>query len=154
MKEPGSVTEHTLLSRSAFIFAIRFFPAAASLAVMIAFSHLVSPALYGIYQQLWTVYLAIFIAVACFGIPPLMLTHTSRSVHRWLLALKARHVTLFFVWLFLLAGLLAIFFYSRTGFDPLIIIALLTVHVWILLIETYLIINQKFILLVTASLLY
>ena len=153
MNKPGSATRRTLLSRSAFIFAIRFFPAAASLAVMIAFSHYLPKALNGIYQQLW-VYLAILIAVACLGIPPLMLTHTSKSVHRWLLGMKARHLALFSIWICMLAGVFILLFRGKQTFSTWMLISLFMAQVLILLMETYLIINQKFSLLAIVNVLY
>lgn len=153
MNEPGSATERTLLSRSAFIFAIRFFPAAASLAVMILFSHVLPKELNGLYQQLW-VYLAILLAIACFGIPPLMLTHTPKSVHRWLLGFKGRHAALYGIWLCMLAIVFVILFRNKPIFNPWMLATLLAAQVWILLIETYLIINRKFPMLAAVSLVY
>ena len=153
MTEQGSDTRRKLLSRSAFIFAIRFFPAAATLAVQIAFSHLVNKELNGIYQQL-LVYLSVLTAVACFGMPSLLLTHTPISVHRWLLGLKARHMAMFGLWLSVLAAVLVLAFRRSPEFDPGILVSLFALQAGALLLETYLMINRKFVLLASWSILY
>ncbi len=153
MNEPGSAMKRTLLSRSALIFAIRFFPAAATLAVQIAFAHFLPKSLNGLYQQLW-INLAVLVAIGCIGIPPLMLTHTSKSVHRWLLGLQARHVSLFGLWLCALAGVLILFSPDQSFFNPWMLVSLFLTQTSILLVETYLLINRKFLILAAVGLLY
>ncbi len=153
MNEQGSAIRRKLLSRSAYIFGIRFFPAAATLAVLIAFSHRLPKELHGIYQQLW-VYLAILVAVASYGIPPLLLTHTSRSVHRWLLGLKARHLFLYALWVGILASVLILLFSGKTLVSPLMLALLFGAQVAILLTETYLIVAGRFGILLATNFVY
>jgi O-antigen/teichoic acid export membrane protein len=153
MKEPGNAMKRALLSRSAFIFAIRFFPLAATAAVGIAFSHLLTKELNGIYVQLW-VFIAVFIAIACFGLPPLMLTHTSNSVDGWLSHLTRRNLLLAVLWLSALATILVVVFLRQEAFNPWVAAAIFFAQVWVLLAETYLIIHQKFIAAVIVSVLY
>ena len=153
MNEPASATKRRLLSRSAFIFAIRFFPLAAMLAVQIAFSHFVPKELNGIYQQLW-VYMSVFVVIACFGIPPLLLTHSPQSIHRWLLGLKARHMTLFSLWLCVLTGLMILLFRQNIAFNPWVLVIIFFAQAIGLLIETYLIIVSRYFFLAVMSFLY
>ncbi len=153
MNRPGSATTRRLLSRSAFIFAIRFFPAAATLAALIAFAHLETKDVTGVYNQLW-VYLTIAVAVAGLGIPPLMLTHTADTVHRWLLGLKARQVVLFGLWLGICTAMLIGLPGSGQELSPQVLATLFIIQTFILLVETYLIINQRFAFLATVSILY
>ncbi len=153
MNEPGSAMRRTLLSRSAAIFAIRFFPLAAMAAVGIFFSRQLPVALNGAYQQVW-VYLAVFVAIAAIGLPPLMLTHTAVSVDSWLRRLNSRGVLLFALWICgLAAAMTGIFFYLGI-FAAWVIGALFIVQVSILLLETYLIIHKRFAAALTASLMY
>jgi O-antigen/teichoic acid export membrane protein len=143
----------TLLSRSAAIFFIRAFPAAAMAAVIIGFSHRIAPALNGIYQQLWA-YLAVLLSVAAMGLPAFLLTHTSESIHSWLKTLQWRYAAWFGLWLILLSAVLVIIFPHSATVNPFIIIALFTGQVCLLLAETYLIINRKFMFTATVSFLY
>ncbi|MEO6832508.1 MAG: hypothetical protein ABI378_08705 [Chitinophagaceae bacterium] len=142
MNEQGSTMQRKLVSHSAYIFAIRFFPAAAMLAVAIVFSHELPPEIFGVYQQLW-VDSAILIALASMGIVPLLLTHDALSINRWLLTLKARQGALFGIWVLLL-GVVLIFLLRHYPLFPVpMLFLLLVMQVGLLLCETYLIVNQR-----------
>lgn len=153
MNEPGSAIRRKLLSRSAAIFFIRFFPLAAMAAVGIVFSRQLPVALNGAYQQVW-VYLAVFGAVAAAGLSPLMLTHTADAVDGWMRSIRIKHLAAFALWLGVLALILAGIFSYLGVFAAWAAAALFIVQLWIVLIETYLIVQQKFVVALTASLLY
>ena len=136
--------QQRLVSHSAFIFSIRAFPAVALLVVGIAFSHALPPALNGVYQQVW-VYLAILLAIVSLGIPPLMLTHQPKTIDSWLLSLRGRHIALYLLWILAFTGFYIGLFYRTVLFYPLLLGLLFFAQVWMLLLETYLIIHQRFI---------
>ena len=150
MNGPGSDTHRRLVSHGAAIFLIRALPAAAMAAVGIAFSHFLLKDLNGLYFQLW-VYLAILLAVGCIGIPPFMLTHSDTSVNRWLLSVKARHVSLYAVWLVILGLAFLLMFHGDDIFSPWMLLSLFVTQVLILLVETYLIISRKFTVLIVLN---
>ncbi len=153
MNEPGSAMRRKLLSRSAAIFAIRFFPLAAAAAAGIVCSRRLSPHLNGVYLQVW-VYMAVFVAIAAAGLPPLMLTHTALSVDGWLRRLRIKHVLTFTLWVLLLAVMLVgIFLYLGVAV-AWVGGALFGVQVVILLLETYFIIHGRFGTALAGSLLY
>jgi len=153
MKEQGSVTQRRLASHSALIFGIRAFPAAAQIAVGIVFTRMLKPDLNGIYQQLW-MYIAILIAIACFGIPPLLLTHRSKSVNHWLLSLRPRNSVVFIAWQTFIALILILLYHSKAAISPWILLCLFLSQAWILLLESYLIIHQKYVVPLILSLGY
>lgn len=142
-----------LMRHSATIFFIRFFPLAAMAVVGIAFSRQLPVALNGAYQQVW-VYLAVFITIAAVGLPPLMLTHTANTANGWLKAVTHRQFGVYFLWVFLLASLLAATLLYKKHFAALVAPALFIVLLVILLQETYLIIQQKFRIAIAGSLFY
>lgn len=154
MHEPGSAMKRTLLSRSAFIFAIRFFPLAATTAVGIAFSQLLPPALNGIYARLWMVYTGVFATLACFGLAPMMLTHTVARVDSWLRHLRLRSFLIFLLWSLALAAALVMFFLRQNAFEAWVAAPLLLAQVWMLLSESYLIIRERFAVTLATALLY
>jgi O-antigen/teichoic acid export membrane protein len=144
--------QQRLLRDSTAIFTIRTLPAIAAAAVGILFTHTLSRELNGVYQNLW-VYNAVLVAVAVFGIPPLMLTHTPDRVHQWLAGLSAKRKALFCLWLCLL-GLLFVVVFSQSIVPGSLIFLLFVGQAVMLLAETYLIINRRFFVALLASLLY
>lgn len=154
MHEHGYAMKRTLFTRSAFIFAIRFFPIAATTVAGIACSRLLPPALNGIYARLWIVYTSVFAAIACFGLVPFMLTHTANSVDQWLRALRKKNVLFALIWLALLAIVLVQFFRNEAVFQAWIAAPLMLVQVWLLLSESYLIIHEQFRITLIASVTY
>ncbi|MBS1628908.1 MAG: polysaccharide biosynthesis C-terminal domain-containing protein [Bacteroidetes bacterium] len=146
--------KRTLFRRSAFIFAIRFFPIAATTGAGIAFSRLLPPALNGIYARVWIVYTSVFATIACFGLVPFMLTHAAASIDQWLHVWSKKRTILSLLWLALLAGLLVLFFRGQESFQAWILAPLLLVQVWQLLSESYLIIQEQYLATLTTSALY
>jgi O-antigen/teichoic acid export membrane protein len=146
--------KRTLLSRSAFIFAIRFFPLAATTAAGIAFSQLLPPALNGIYARLWMVYTGVFATLACFGLAPMMLTHPVARVDEWLRHLRLRTMLVFLFWLLALAAVLTLFFLRQDAFQPWVAAPLLLAQVWMLLSESYLIIRERFVVTLSTGILF
>jgi O-antigen/teichoic acid export membrane protein len=112
------------------------------------------PAINGIYARLWLVYASVFAAIACFGLAPLILTHTAAAVDNWLRHMRRRSWLAFLLWLLTLSLSLTLFFLTQDAFQPWVAAPLLIVQVWLLLSESYLIIRERFGIALTASVAY
>ncbi|MBS1644375.1 MAG: polysaccharide biosynthesis C-terminal domain-containing protein [Bacteroidetes bacterium] len=145
--------QHKLISHSASIFVIRFFPALALLVVAILFSHKLPAALFGKYQALW-VDTAILIVLAGLGLAPLALTHDGRTINRWLMLLKPRHVVLYGLWVALLGLILAFLLKDYDTYPTAALPILLLAQVGSLLTETYLIVQARLGIAALVSLLH
>lgn len=66
---------HSLFGNSLYIFLIRFFPALASLIVLVYFGRNLDTTTYGVYQNFWVQYYVLS-AVACVGTHVFMLTYS------------------------------------------------------------------------------
>lgn len=143
MNEPGRALYNKLLSRSAFIFAIRFFPAAATLAVGILFAHNLPKAKVGFYQEFW-VDVVVFQAIAFFGLPALLLTHSVASLNKWVAGLKPAHYLFGGSWLIMITAVFLFFLKPESAYSPYVLGALFITQALCLLLESIGMVQERF----------
>jgi O-antigen/teichoic acid export membrane protein len=153
MSASGKAIQAKLLSRSAYIFAIRFFPALATLAVAVIFAHRLPKATVGFYQNFW-VNATVFQALAFFGLPALILTHSVESLNRWMSALKPLHVALGALWLLIVTAAFLFFLKAPDSFNKAILGALFLTQALCLLLESIGMVQGRFRILALNSFFY
>lgn len=100
---PSVPTRGTLLGTSAAIFLIRFFPTLASVVALVWLARGTAPAYYGRYQSFWVQWQVLH-AVACLGLPTLVLTYPAARLRGLVQASQPRHWAALAGWICLLAG--------------------------------------------------
>jgi O-antigen/teichoic acid export membrane protein len=100
---PSVPTRGTLLGTSAAIFLIRFFPTLASVVALVWLARGTAPAYYGRYQSFWVQWQVLH-ALACLGLPTLVLTYPAARLRGLVQAAGPRHWAALAGWICLLAG--------------------------------------------------
>jgi O-antigen/teichoic acid export membrane protein len=103
MPKPEAPTPGTLLGTSAAIFLIRFFPTLASVVALVWLARTLPAAYYGRYQSFWVQWQVLH-AVACLGLPTLVLTYAGARVRGLWRAARQVHRAALVGWVLLLAG--------------------------------------------------
>ena len=144
---------NSLFSNSLFIFIARFFPALASLLVVIGYSRLLAPAAYGNYQRFW-IELNVIYPLACFGIQVLIITYSRGFILSLLRQVKTKYYLLYALWILLLAAIFAVLECNSLGVA--FIIPFLFILVWALsaIFESYLIVCRYYRSLTVINVLY
>ena len=100
---PNVPARGTLLGTSAAIFLIRFFPTLASVVALVWLARGTTPAYYGRYQSFWVQWQVLH-AVACLGLPTLVLTYPAARLRGLVRASRLRHWAALAGWVGLVAG--------------------------------------------------
>jgi O-antigen/teichoic acid export membrane protein len=103
MPKPVAPTPGTLLGTSAAIFLIRFFPTLASVVALVWLARTMPAAYYGRYQSFWVQWQVLH-AVACLGLPTLVLTYPGAQLRGLWQAARPAHRMALAGWVLLLAG--------------------------------------------------
>lgn len=138
--------KRSLLSRGAYVFAIRALPALSITVASILIARRLPEAVNGAYQKIW-LYVAVLVAIGSVGLPALAITHSLSRLHRWLRRLKARQATLF-VLVNLAAAILLGQVLPGNNVHPFAISLLYLAQLASLLSETYLVVADRFRILV------
>jgi len=100
---PSVPTRGTLLGTSAAIFLIRFFPTLASVVALVWLARSTPVGYYGRYQSFWVQWQVLH-AVACLGLPTLVLTYPAARLRGLARASQPRHWAALVSWVGLVAG--------------------------------------------------
>jgi O-antigen/teichoic acid export membrane protein len=103
MPKPEAPTRGTLLATSAYVFLIRFFPALASVVALVWLARCTAPAYYGRYQSFWVQWQVLH-AVACLGLPTLVLTYPVARLRGLVQAARPAHLAGLAGWLVMVAS--------------------------------------------------
>ncbi|MES2702116.1 MAG: hypothetical protein V4649_05725 [Bacteroidota bacterium] len=143
----------SLIGNSFFIFISRFFPSLASLLVIIWYSKRLPEEVYGQYQHFW-IQLYIIYPLICFGIHVLLVTYSPAFIRALAQKLTPRHYALYGIWALLLSTLYALLQQHATGMDlwvPFLFILFFSLS---LIIESVLIVQRRFAVLVPVNIIY
>lgn len=154
MNEPK--TNKSLIGNALRFFLTRFFNTAASLVVMVYFSHSLSKNDYGIYQNFW-VQLTLLSSIGGMGLGLLIFTYPPDVLRSLLLHLKRKHVLSYFL-ILLLIGLCFSVLHSadfrqwlESGIFSVMFFMLYTFSV---LLEAFLIAIRRYKLVIVFSIVY
>jgi len=100
---PSGPTRGTLLGTSAAIFLIRFFPTLASVVALVWLARGTPPAYYGRYQSFWVQWQVLH-AVACLGLPTLVLTYPAARLRGLVQAARPAHLAGLAGWICVVAS--------------------------------------------------
>lgn len=118
MPKPEAPTPGTLLSTSAAIFLIRFFPTLASVVALVWLARTMPAAYYGRYQSFWVQWQVLHV-VACLGLPTLVLTYSGAQVRGLWQAARPAYRMALAGWVLLLAsGLAGLQWWGGPAFRP------------------------------------
>lgn len=134
---PSVPTRGTLLSTSAAIFLIRFFPTLASVVALVWLARGTAPTYYGRYQSFWVQWQVLH-AVACLGLPTLVLTYPAARLRGLARAARPRHWAALAGWICLLAGgFVGAQWWGGSAFAPWQAGLFLLVNVPVAILEAY-----------------
>jgi O-antigen/teichoic acid export membrane protein len=134
---PSAPTRGTLLGTSAAIFLIRFFPTLASVVALVWLARGTAPAYYGRYQSFWVQWQVLH-AVACLGLPTLVLTYPAARLRGLVRAARPRHWAALAGWIGLVAGaFVGAQWWGGSAFAPWQAGLFLLLNVPIAILETY-----------------
>ena len=154
MPRPEQNTKRTLLTNSAYIFLIRFFPALATLAAMILLSRNTTGDFYGRYQHFWVQW-QVLNAITCLGLPALLLTYAAANVRSLIAGLDRQKWLLLFLWLLVCSTLFGLQQWNGDAvFNPWMAALFLLLNVPVAILEAYLMIARRFPAIIAGSLLY
>ena len=110
---PKAPTRHTLISNSAYIFAIRALPVLAATVVLLLFARRLPQDIYGNYQKFWAQW-SVLNAIICLGLPSLLLTLPAEILLAVAHKISARHIIAGICWM-LFAGMIFLFLQHSSG---------------------------------------
>ncbi len=137
-------TPGTLLGTSAAIFLIRFFPTLASVVALVWLARTMPAGYYGRYQSFWVQWQVLH-AVACLGLPTLVLTYSGAQARGLWQAARPAHRAALAGWVLLLAGGFAgLQGWGGSAFAPWQAGVFLALHVPIAILEAYALGQRQF----------
>jgi len=142
---------YSFVGNTLYIFLIRFFPALASLLVLVLYARQLNESGYGIYQNFWVQYY-ILSTVACAGVQVFILTYAPGVLAGWLRSMRPR------IWIALLAWMMlcgCIFAWLQQGIVPFFIpVLFLMVNCLVTIAESVLSVFRRFRLVAAVNVLY
>ncbi len=141
------------VSNAFLIFLSRFFPSLANLAVILWFSRRLPREVYGTYTHFW-IHLNLMVPVACFGLHVAMMTYSAAQVAALRRSVSRIQMALFVGWILVCA---AVFTMLQSGFSAihsLVPFVYFVVFAAVTILESFLIVHRRFLIVVTTNLLY
>lgn len=144
---------NSFFSNSFYIFIIRFFPSLANLLVVIWYSHLLPPAVYGNYQHFW-IQLNLIYPLACFGIHVLMLTYSRGFVISLLRLIGRGNYAMYALWIVSLSIVFALLQHNALDLNFIVPFLFLLCFSLSTILESFLIVSRKYVSLTIINIAY
>lgn len=143
MQQENSNPKSSFTGTSLYLFAAKFFPALATVAVWMYYSKNLSAEAYGNYQSFW-IQLVTVTAIATIGFPIFILTYTPQKAIAILMQLRSKSIGLYGLLLFILAAVFAALQLNANHISPLLTAIFLIVFTGVMLTDALLITCRLF----------